>query len=55
MEIVGADAATVRATRALLETEDEYSGLGVRIDGGKITLAQTNVAWLLVLPVVASK
>lgn len=47
MEIVGADAETIRKTRALFESIGENSGLGVRISEGKISFTQTNVAWLL--------
>ncbi len=46
MEVVGADKATTRRTRALFESAKD-AGLGVRIRSGKITFTHTNVAWLL--------
>ena len=48
MEITGADAETVRQTRALFESVGEQARLGVRIADGTITFTHTNVAWLLV-------
>jgi SAM-dependent methyltransferase len=47
MEVVGADPATVRATRALMEADGAQTGLCVRVRDGAITFTQTNVAWLL--------
>lgn len=47
MDIVGADAETVRKTRELIESVGETSGLAMRSRDGRITFTHTNVAWLL--------
>lgn len=48
MEVVDADPELARRTRERMEAEGAAAGLGVRVQDGRLTFTQTNVAWLLV-------